>query len=350
MGAGPRRGARTPPRRRGGGRGSAWRDARPGGPADRRPVRARPARPPGRGPSPRTARRPGGPRLASRPPVWQARVRSLSRGMKRPTPRQIAAVALLLGAAACTRAHDEIAPPPEAGPTSRCLVDEPEATPRRLAQEADDALGRGDDERALACADEAIRILPRLVRALAARAEALGALDRIDEARLAWSRALAVDPSDPEALLGAAELHVRRLGPARDALEAGLEYALRGARAAAAKKDRTLAARLVLVAAMAENDLGRSQLALPHAERAVALLPDDADAAYERGVALYELCRFGEAEKAFGRALSLSPDDPWALHQLGLLAERKGDAARAAKLLARAHELSPDEFPKEVGV
>ncbi len=267
--------------------------------------------------------------------------------MKRPTPRQIAAVVLLLGAAACSRAHGEVAPAP-ATDASRCLPDAPEATPRRLVDEAEDALRRSDEERALACADEAIRILPRLVRALAARAEALAALDRIDESRLAWSRALAVDPEDARALLGAAELHVRRLAPARDALETGLEYARRGARAARAGRDRKLAARLELVAGMAENDLGRSHLALPHLDRAAATLTDDPDVIYERGVALFELCRFAEAQRAFERTLAIVPNDAWALHQLGLLAERRGAPKRAEALLAQARRLAPRDFRPEL--
>jgi predicted Zn-dependent protease with MMP-like domain len=101
---------------------------------------------------------------------------------------------------------------------------------------------------------------------------------------------------------------------------------------------------------MAENDLGRSHLALPHLDRAAAVLPEDPDVAYERGVALFELCRFDDAEKAFARALALAPDDAWALHQLGLLAERRGDDRKAARLLARAHELAPDDFPKDLAV
>jgi tetratricopeptide (TPR) repeat protein len=217
-----------------------------------------------------------------------------------------------------------------------------------LAEEAGDALARSANDRALACSEEAIRLAPRLVPALVARATALGALGRVDEARLAWSRAIAVDPNDPSALLGAAELHVRRLGPARDALESGLEYALRGVRSAQARRDRILTARLELVAGMAENDLGRSHHALPHLDRAVQVMPSDPDAVYERGVALFELCRFDEAERAFERALSLAPEDPWTLHQLGLLAERRGEAERAERLLARARKLAPEEFPTEV--
>jgi Flp pilus assembly protein TadD/predicted Zn-dependent protease with MMP-like domain len=230
-----------------------------------------------------------------------------------------------------------------------CLPSVPETSALTLAAVGRDALAAGAKERAVACADEAISASPRLVAALSLRASALGALGRLDDARLAWARALAVDPADPEALLGAAELHVRRLGPARDALETGLEYALRGARAAT-RKDRRLSARLLLVAGMAENDLGRSHRALPHLDRALAALPDDPDVVYERGVALYELCRFADAERDFERALALSPDDPWALHQLGLLAERRGDHARAERLLARARRLAPDDFSPELPV
>ena len=280
------------------------------------------------------------------------------------------AVCLLLLAAACTRKEAPPAPPSARGSASApaslrggaplaervlsrpspCLPSRPDASPAALAEEGRDLLSDGSSERALACADEALRLSPRLVAALSLRAGALGALGRLDDARLAWARALAIDPSDPEALLGAAELHVRRLGPARDALETGLEYALRGARAATARKDRTLAARLVLVAGMAENDLGRSHLALPHLDRAAAVLPSDADVAYERGVALYELCRFEDARRAFERALALAPDDAWALHQLGLVAERRGDRARADALLARARKLAPADFPPELPV
>jgi len=285
--------------------------------------------------------------------------------MSRPLLR---ALGLLLLAAACTRKEAPTAASargPTASASSRangapdgailprqapCITDGASATPGNLVAEGRDALDEGTGERALACAEDAVRIAPRLVTALALRASALGALGRLDDARLAWSRTLAVDPSDPEALLGAAELHVRRLGPARDALETGLEYALRGARAATSRKDRVLAARLVLVAAMAENDLGRSHLALPHADRAGAVLADDPDVAYERGVALYELCRFAEAEKAFGRALALAPDDAWSLHQLGLLAERHGENAKAQKLLAKAHDLAPEDFPRDLAI
>jgi len=233
-----------------------------------------------------------------------------------------------------------------------CLPGDPLATPRALAKEARRALEAGQSERALDCSEEAARQAPRLVAALAVRADALAALDRLDEARLAYARALAIDPNNPVALLGAADLLVRRLSEQRDALETGLEYALRGAGAAQRPpyRDRELAAELYLVAGMAENDLGKNRSALAHLDRALSAFPEDPDVVYERGVALFELCRFDEAQRAFQRALSLSPDDAWTLHQLGLLAERRGDARTAEELLGRSQRLDPKTFAPDLPV
>ena len=212
------------------------------------------------------------------------------------------------------------------------------------------AVDEGSADRALACAEAAVEVAPRSVAALSARAGALAAADRVDEARTAYARALAVDPDDPETLYGAAEVYVRRMGAARDVLETGLEHALRGIRSALRRHDRAMAGRLEFVAGMAENDLGHSHLALPHLERAAGALPDDADVIYEKGVALFELCRFEEAQRAFERALVLAPDDPWSLHELGLLAERRGEERRATALLAKARTLAPREFGPELEV
>jgi len=269
------------------------------------------------------------------------------------------AAGILLLAAACSRG-----PGPGPHPTSPRAAGRPAharggasacaglegGSSTALAAEAWSALDEGANGRALSCADAALALDPRSVGALAARGAALAALDKLEDARTAFARALALDPDAPPALHRAPELCVRRLGPARENLETGLELAVRGVRTAAARRDRAAGGRLALVAGMAENDLGRSHLALPLLERAVAALPDDADAVYERGVALFELCRFDEAQRAFEKALALSPDDPWALHQLGLLAERRGEERRASQLLARARTLAPRDFEPELRI
>ncbi|HYS81869.1 MAG TPA: metallopeptidase family protein [Anaeromyxobacteraceae bacterium] len=269
---------------------------------------------------------------------------------------------LLLAAAACGRSAPSVARTPEPPKGSAARDDAPSGQtrgqlalvrappprcsargrPKLLVQRAIFELERGEDERALACADEALRLAPRLVAALRLRGEALAELGRFDEARLAYARSLAVEPDDAETLRGAADLYVMQLPSERATLELGLEYALRGLRGARARSD--LQAALLLLVAAAENDLGESRQALAYAERALAVRADDLDAAYERGVALYELCRFEEARDALERVRAGRPDDAWTLHYLGLVAERAGHGRHAEELERRARSLAPDEF------
>ena len=112
--------------------------------------------------------------------------------------RPLGRAAILLLAAACTRsqtppagpasgrgpspaaASSRIAPGPDprtlSPPRAPCLPRAPCASAGALAEAAGSALDDGENERALACAEEAIRIAPRLVPGLAARAGALAAL------------------------------------------------------------------------------------------------------------------------------------------------------------------------------
>ncbi len=270
-----------------------------------------------------------------------------------------AVVALLLAAACTARppepttgergthgrpspAPHEAASSPTGGP---CLPGRDGATAAELVRAAARARDGGRHETALACAEEALLADPRDRAPLRERALALAALDREADARAALSRALAADPDDPASLLVAADLHVTRFGD-RDSLEAGLDLALRGvARAVSGPRaDPSLAPRLLVLAGMAENDLGHNREALLHLEEAVALDPRDVDAQYERGVALFELCRFASARRAFERVLRQSPRDPWALHHLGLLAERAGDERRARDLFGRAARMAPRDL------
>ncbi|BDG09612.1 metallopeptidase family protein [Anaeromyxobacter paludicola] len=238
-------------------------------------------------------------------------------------------------------------------PRAPCLGARGRGTPDALTDKALDALDRSQGEKALACSEEALQLEPDHLPALHARAAALVALGRLDEAKVAYARALAAAPDDAEVLQGAADLYVSRLGSDRELLELGRAYAVRGLAAArkAAKPDRDLVGGLASLAAMAENDLGESRAALGHADEALRVLPGDADALYERGVALYELCRFDDARGAFDRMLKKIPDDPWALHYLGLLAERSGDGGHADEYQRKARTLSPSDFrnPVEVG-
>src|SRR4029079_3136165 len=120
----------------------------------------------------------------------------------------------------------------------------------------------GDFNTSLTCAEEAARVEPRSVEAHHDRAAALQELGRLDEAESAVTRALALDPDDPETLAGAADLYINRLPPTNDHTETGLEYARRGSRKVKRSHERGLVARLALLEGQALNDLGRSREAL----------------------------------------------------------------------------------------
>ena len=243
----------------------------------------------------------------------------------------------------------------------RCFDEDASGDPPRpldaLLDRAAERYDKGDFAGSLVCAEEAARVEPRSVEAHHDRAAALQELGRLDEAESAFTRALALDPDDPETLAGAADLYINRLAPTNDHTETGLEFARRGSRRLhrarsphGARPDRALVARLALLEGQALNDLGRSREALMRLDAALAAEPDDVHARYERAVALFDLCRFAEAKRAFVGVIAKSPHDAWAHHHLGLTLERLGDVAGAERELARARVEAPDEFHAPVDV
>jgi Flp pilus assembly protein TadD/predicted Zn-dependent protease with MMP-like domain len=201
---------------------------------------------------------------------------------------------------------------------------------------------KGRYEDALECAREATRLDGTSVAAHHFRGAALAELGHIEEARTAYARALALDPDDPEVLRSAADLHVRRLG-SRDDLELALAYVHRAVPRASKGKDKALLKELFLLQAMALDDLGRPADALAAANRALEHDPRDREARREKGVALFELCRFDQARVELSRLAAEEPD-AWAEHYLGLVAERAQDDVAAAAHFARAQKLDPDAF------
>jgi Flp pilus assembly protein TadD/predicted Zn-dependent protease with MMP-like domain len=255
------------------------------------------------------------------------------------------------------RAHTEEKPQlPEPRPLVRCFPGDTGGSPARplpsLLDRAADRFDAEDFAGSLACAEEAAREDGRSVEAHHDRAAALQELGRLDEARDAFARALALDPDDPETLAGAADLYINRLAPSNEHSEIGLELARRGSRRVKRGRDRSLAARLALLEGQALNDLGRSRDALSRLDAALSgsAAPDDLRVRYERATALFELCRFADAKRGFTEVLAKNPDDAWAHHHLGLVLERLGDGDAADRELLAAQKLAPDDFKPPVMV
>lgn len=241
-------------------------------------------------------------------------------------------------------ARGESEPPPR--PLRRCFDDMPpwaDSAVALLLDRAGEHLDRSDPEGALACAEEAARQAPRSVEAHHDRAVALIRLSRFDEARDALALALSIAPSDPETLELAADFYVNHLPPSAERAAIGLEFARRGSRHSG--KDRARAGHLALLEGQALIDLGRSAEALKPIAQALRHLPEDSSARYERGVALFELCRFDEARRAFERVLEVEPDHAHAMFHLGLIHERAGDELDSAARFAEASRLDPKSFP-----
>ena len=211
-----------------------------------------------------------------------------------------------------------------------------------LLEQAGRDFEKGRYEDALECAREATRVDANSVAAHHFRGAALAELGHTEEARTAYSRALALDPDDPEVLRSVADLHVRRLG-SRDDLELALQYVHRALARAQRNRDKPLLKDLHLLQAMALDDLGRPGEALSAANRALEYDAKDREAHREKGVALFELCRFEQSRVELAKLAADEPD-AWAEHYLGLIAERQQDEVAAAAHFARAQKLDPDAF------
>jgi Flp pilus assembly protein TadD/predicted Zn-dependent protease with MMP-like domain len=220
-----------------------------------------------------------------------------------------------------------------------------------LLDQANKEIERGQYAAAWTCADRASDLVPASVEAHHLRGASLAALNRDNEAQMAYSLALALDPDDPETLRAVADFYINGKGDrTRDALRLGLELAQRGSRRALARRRRNapLAADLAVLEAQALNDLGRSDEALERVDAALRITSNRGDALHERGVALFDLSRFNEAKLAFEKALGIQPQDAYTHQMLGLTFEQLGDAPRADTELKRAIELAPHELSAPV--
>jgi predicted Zn-dependent protease with MMP-like domain len=199
-------------------------------------------------------------------------------------------------------------------------------------------------------AEALLKEAPTQPEALHYRAAALVELEQFEEAAQAWQQALKVSPEDLELILGAADFLLCRMGEDRDAVEDGLTLCGRGRTLAERTGDVEMVYEFLLLEGMGLNQVGECERALESLEAALEHMPRSVDARVERGISLFELCRFKEAQSAFEKVLKETPDEAWAHHYLGLLAERRGDLKEAKKRFAKAQAVMPEEFPPPVSL
>ena len=176
--------------------------------------------------------------------------------------------------------------------------------------------------------DLAVRLIRRALEAYepnpAAHANlglALQALERDEEARACFERAVALDPANTGAWLGKGDV-LNRLGQHEPALRSYAQALVlnprnpHGWRALGAISLR----------------LGRYADAVQSYDRSVILDPRDSTSFYQRGNALSHLGRSDEAMASYERAIALHPHHAQALHQRGALQFALGntDAALAS--------------------
>ena len=151
------------------------------------------------------------------------------------------------------------------------------------------------------------------------------------KARRAADRALALAPSRPEGRLALAEYY-RQVE--RDN-ERTLEQATLGQRATTRNAD------LIVMASLAEQNVGRWTQALEHLRQARRLDPRSAQTARRLGTCLFFLRRYPEALEAYDYALSLAPTNITVLEFRAMVPLAQGDLAGARAVLRSAPEIEP---------
>lgn len=197
------------------------------------------------------------------------------------------------------------------------------------------------------------------------KAEALDAMDKPAEALEQFQKALAVEPSSPEFLLGIAELYGRQ-GKHQQAYEAmqraykvapesprilrpliveasfaGKSAEVEDAADQLAKSDDP---KDLYVAASVYLKTGRQGDAIPLLQTYLSKYPDDATAWVGLGLCYEEQKNSSAAQKDFERALQADPKFAEADYQLGLLAELSGDSSTAGKHYEQALEINPNHL------
>jgi tetratricopeptide (TPR) repeat protein len=205
------------------------------------------------------------------------------------------------------------------------------------------ALARRDHARAVTAFDAALKSEPRYVPALLGKGQALLALKRDTEALAVFEAALAADGSKtiPEEVAAGLRSRIQVLQ------FRGLQEIIEGARSAAAAgrlEDARLAYGRALDASpdstflhrelgIVERKLGATAAALEHFRRATALDPDDAASLVQIGELLEQQQDFAGAEAAYRKAAAVLPSADLS-RRIAALEERMREARLPAEFRA----------------
>lgn len=160
----------------------------------------------------------------------------------------------------------------------------------------------------------------------------------LEQARDAFTRALALDPNQSHAHSALGQIALMQ-GNGKLA-EQHFRTALR------AGNDAQALAGLAMLAC----DAGNAENALKYATQAVQLLPRDAIVQYTLGRALRLNGNLAFAEQAYNNALALRPDFGQAMHALGLLMLEGGRPVEAEQQFRRARARPGLELAADVGL
>jgi predicted O-linked N-acetylglucosamine transferase (SPINDLY family) len=133
------------------------------------------------------------------------------------------------------------------------------------------------------------------------RGVGLRKLDRYDDARVSFSKAIALKPHYADALRSRSEASLRLEDFGAALADAGQARALDSGNAEAYQ-----------LCADALAKLGRADEALENYDRAIALKPGNVEAVYNRAIHLLSMRRFEEAVQGLTQVLELDPDCPYA--------------------------------------
>jgi tetratricopeptide (TPR) repeat protein len=223
------------------------------------------------------------------------------------------------------------------------------------------ALARRDHDRAVAAFDAALKAEPRYVPALIGKGQALLALNRDTDALAAFEAALAADGSKtiPEEV--AADIR-RRIQVLQFR---GLQDLIEGARSAAAG-GRLEEARLAYGRAidaspdsaflhrelgLVERKRGQNTTALEHFRRATTLDPDDAASLVQIGELLEQQQDFAGAAAAYRKAAAVLPSADLS-RRIAAIEERVRESRLPAEFLAigKADEITRGDLAALIGI